>query len=271
MVKKLLKQEFKYYIHTLIFILPVVLFLGISTYILHLFETDSIIYQLLYILSMVLFSISTFAALLAVEILMVVRFYKNMYTSEGYLTFTLPVNSHQHVFAKLIAHIICLIATVFVVVISWLIVVNGMTDLSEEFNFIWSTISNAYTGENAVHAIFITLELIVLFAIAVFTSPLIYYSCISIGQLAKKNRIILAIVTYYLYTVIAQVLLTVFTMILSILATKGLLNDIPQFIIDNPFATIHIVLIVIILITIGISALFYFITIRIMNNKLNLE
>ena len=271
MVKKLLKQEFKYYIHTLIFILPIVLFLGISTYILHFFETDSIIYELLFILSMILFSISSFVALLAVEILMVVRFYKNMYTSEGYLTFTLPVNSHQHVFAKLIGHIICLIITSLVVIVSWLIVVNGITDLSEEFKFIGSLITTAFTGENAVHAIFITLELIILFVIATFASPLTYYSCISIGQLAKKNRIILAIVTYYLYTVISQVLLTVITMILSILGSAGLFSNIPQYIIENPFATIHIVIIAIILITIGISALFYFITIRIMNKKLNLE
>jgi hypothetical protein len=60
-------------------------------------------------------------------------------------------------------------------------------------------------------------------------------------------------------------------MILSILGSAGLLSNIPQYIIENPFETVHIVIITIILITLGISSLFYFITIRIMNNKLNLE
>ena len=96
MVKKLLKQEYKYYIRTLIFILPAVLLLGISVRILQFFETDHYVYWLLFGGAFLIFTVGSCAALIATEVLAVVRFYKNMYSSEGYLTFTLPVSTHQH-------------------------------------------------------------------------------------------------------------------------------------------------------------------------------
>jgi len=40
MVKKLLKQEYKYYIRTLIFILPAILLLGLSVRVIQFFEVN---------------------------------------------------------------------------------------------------------------------------------------------------------------------------------------------------------------------------------------
>lgn len=61
-------------------------------------QTDSLALTMLF-LAAILFVIFGFIALIAYSIgtwiVLLIRFYRNKYTDEGYLTFTLPVSSHQ--------------------------------------------------------------------------------------------------------------------------------------------------------------------------------
>ena len=61
-------------------------------------QTDSLALTMLF-LAAILFVIFSFIALIAYSIVtwivLLIRFYRNKYTDEGYLTFTLPVSSHQ--------------------------------------------------------------------------------------------------------------------------------------------------------------------------------
>lgn len=271
MVKKLLKQEYNYYVRILVFIWPAVLLLGLSCRFVQFFKTDHEIYYLLLGLSIMLFYVSCIAAILAVEVLAVVRFYKNMYSTEGYLTFTLPVNNHQHILAKLIAHVVSIAITVIVVALGAIIALSGVEGLSEILPELGEAIGLIYSGEHLGHAITITLELVLLSFVSMFSGPLLSYCCISIGQLAKKNRILLAIGAYYLYSVICQVLGTILGIVISILAALGAFEGLGQIVAQNPLPTVHICLWILIVFTVGLSALFYYINIRIMNNKLNLE
>ena len=112
MVKKLLKQEYKYYIRTFIFILPAILLLGLSVRVIQFFEVNHFLYYLAFGGLLVMFFGGSAAVIIAAEVLAIVRFYKNMYSTEGYLTFTLPVTNHQHLISKLIAHVICSLTAV---------------------------------------------------------------------------------------------------------------------------------------------------------------
>ena len=271
MVKKLLKQEYNYYIRTLVFILPVVLLLGISNRFVQLFEFDHSIYYMIYGLSVMLLFVASIAAIIATEVLAIVRFYKNMYSAEGYLTFTLPVSNHQHIISKLIAHIVSMTATVIVVAVAWLIAFSGVDAFAEIFPELAELFKQIYSGEFIWDAIFITLEIIVIYVFSAISSPLLYYACISIGQLAKKNRILLAIAAYYIYNMIVQVLATIFGIFIVILGTLGVFESLAPIIENNPIAVIHVILCASIVLFAGLAALFYYINIRIMNNKLNLE
>ena len=64
---------------------------------------------------------------------------------------------------------------------------------------------------------------------------MLYYACISIGQTAKKNRILLAIGVYYIYTIIVQVISTVFSVVFSLLSVSGVLDSLLIRISENPF------------------------------------
>ena len=76
--------------------------------------------EAVYVLSMlgiVLVIISFVAFFILSEILVFLRFYKNFFTDEGYLTFTLPVKRSQLLSSKLITSCIVLIATGIILMI----------------------------------------------------------------------------------------------------------------------------------------------------------
>ena len=157
------------------------------------------------------------------------------------------------------------------VLLSWIIAFVG----TEGFNLFMAELSSLFAeinfGPYIGHIIFFVLEFIILIVVSLFASPLTYYSCISIGQLAKKNRILLAIGVYYLFGVIVNVISTVFSMIVSIIGMVGGFDGLVPIIEAHPFAFAHTMIWIIIIISAGLVALFYFINIRIMTRKLNLE
>lgn len=272
MVKKLLKQEFIYYAKTLIFIFPAILMLGISTRIIQFFENPSNTYMIIITSSYILLIFASLICAISTTVLAVIRFYKNMYSSEGYLTFTLPVTNHQHIISKLLAYIVCLLVNIFTILIAWLIALSGYKEVFQQIGyFLNEIIKNINIG----HTILFIIEIIILFVVEAIVTPLLYYSCISIGQTAKKNRILLSIGVYYLYSVIIQIIGTFFTIILTILGGLGALDGIAVLlnnVIENhPIGFTHILLWIIIIISIGIGSIFYMINIHIMNKRLNIE
>ena len=74
-------------------------------------------------IGMVLVVLSIFAFIIFSELLVYVRFYKHLFTDEGYLTFTLPVKRHQILSSKLISGFVCGLATVIVTVIDAAIII----------------------------------------------------------------------------------------------------------------------------------------------------
>ena len=101
MVKKLFKHEFVYYLRSLLIYLPVVLVIGGLSRLMVCFESESGIYSLLLGSTLLMLYFGTLACVIITFILSIVRFYKNMFSAEGYLTLTLPVSKTTHLFVKL--------------------------------------------------------------------------------------------------------------------------------------------------------------------------
>ncbi len=274
MVKKLLKHEAKYYARTL-FIYEIVLFtLAIFTRILMFFETDSVVYYLLQGSSFLLFGLAVIGCSLMASVISIFRFYKNLFTSEGYLTFALPVSTNQHLFAKLFSAFVYNMIVFVSTIAAFLVTISG--DILNE-----SIKAGIYLFEQAekllsdvpltTHIIFYLLEFIVIINISTIFSLLLFYTCIAIGQTAKKNRILLAVAVYFGYMTISEIISTFISIILSVSVNFEFAEDIALFISDHPFATIHISFCSSIIISAVMCVVCYVITNTIMKRKLNLE
>ena len=107
MVGKLFKYEAKYYLrHIIPFVIIVLasaLFMKILFLLKMMLKIENVVFDIIFGSSQILFGVSIAVCFGAVAVLSVIRFYKNLYGPEGYLSFTLPVTAAQHVWAKLLA------------------------------------------------------------------------------------------------------------------------------------------------------------------------
>ena len=260
MVKKLIKHEFIYYIRTLGIFLPIVLVFGLMTRIFRLFDRDNIINQIAVSSSIAMLFISCMALLIIVSIIAIVRFYKNMYSAEGYLTFTLPLTNAQHLFVKLFVSTVCdaicqLIVLLAIFIAFW----------DKNFIEIISIMGERIPNIGAANVVGFIIEGIFLMLFASIYNTLLCYACITIGQTAKKNRILMAVGAYYIYNIATQIISTILSVIMTVFSMIGAFTSAFEWMADNIALSVSIV------ISIGLSAIFWFITQTIMTKKLNLE
>ena len=150
---------------------------------------------------LVLSIFSLFAFSVLSTILIFVRFYKNLFTDEGYLTFTLPVKRSSLINSKLIMSVTALIATLITIafnVVVMLCIGFGEKIFTAAF---WKTVISIikeiitklgiYTAVYAFEGILIGLLFIIL-------SVLFLFCCITLASIiTKKAKVITAIGIYY--------------------------------------------------------------------------
>ena len=88
------------------------------------------------ILMLVAYVISIVASLAVTFILIILRFYKNLMSEEGYLMFTLPVKTSQLINSKLIVSIFWCLTSILVVISSLLI----LFATNQNMNIFWQAI-----------------------------------------------------------------------------------------------------------------------------------
>ena len=246
MVKKLFKYEFLAYIRVLAPVYIAMLGVAALGRILMIFENDTTSSDLLIGSSIFMYVATVLVAFGFVSIYAVVRFYKNMFSGEGYLTLTLPATADEHIWAKLLSAVLFNFISVVAFVVSFAIFAAG--DVFKE------------VVEAALYLIkdaewYYILEFALSVVVGMVSNLLLYYACLSIGQLFKENRIAGAIGIYFAYNLALQILSTI---ALAILADY--IGDVLEFILQRNY------------ILSGIMAVaFFFITRHIITNKLNLE
>ncbi|MBF0776790.1 hypothetical protein BVE84_04685 [Streptococcus azizii] len=142
------------------------------------------------------FAIILVGLLLSTLFLIVNRFRKNVYGRQGYLTMTLPVTNHQIILSKLTAGFIWSLLSSIATIICLLII----------FSITIAPVMNEVTGEmlqemsKAFQQLAET-NLIFYYAVGLIAdtvnSILLIYFAISLGQLFKDHRTLLAIVFYF--------------------------------------------------------------------------
>lgn len=137
------------------------------------------------------------------------RFYKNKFTDEGYLTFTLPVNVHEIFLSSWLNMLIWTVISSVVTLLSVMVIaLFGTAEQGLINTELWTEISEIvrlplfasdfFIEELGVgYSVLMTVNQIVQF----LTAPVILMACITVGAVAaKKHKILMAVAIYYIYS-----------------------------------------------------------------------
>jgi len=134
-------------------------------------------------------------------IVMIQRFYKNLLSEEGYLMFTLPVESWKHIVGKLITTLMWIVLSCIMALLSILIIASQGINFPEFFadiRMIWDT-AYSYFGASLYHFI---IQMIIGFIVAMVSGILLIYVSIAIGHLSNNHKKLLSIGAFIgIYTV----------------------------------------------------------------------
>lgn len=227
-VKKLIKYDLKYgakifiVIHALLWIAAI---FG-RVFFLDRIDFDAPAEQLVSVLVLffsafvLLFSVVS----LATALLIAARFYKNLFTDEGYLTWTLPASPVQQLWAKILSGCI------------WNILDLILLYSATYFMWISPNVQNAYrmiaaefTASLGMPLSKFFLLMVLLSIIGVGSNVLMLYASISIGQLFPAHRLLLSVIVYFIFYMIIYALsmgaLIIFKLLPGIALSANTVNE----------------------------------------------
>ena len=228
MLKKLIKYDLKYgakifiVIHALLWIAAI---FG-RVFFLDRIDFDAPAEQLVSVLVLffsafvLLFSVVS----LATALLIAARFYKNLFTDEGYLTWTLPASPVQQLWAKILSGCI------------WNILDLILLYSAAYFMWISPNVQNAYrmiaaefTASLGMPLSKFFLLMVLLSIIGVGSNVLMLYASISIGQLFPAHRLLLSVIVYFIFYMIIYALsmgaLIIFKLLPGIALSANKVNE----------------------------------------------
>ncbi|MGB4658561.1 MAG: hypothetical protein WBI07_05245 [Mobilitalea sp.] len=261
MLGKLFKHEFK---ATARLLLPLYLVLAVMTLMDRIVINLDIFTGVLSIIPGIIsfiYVISIIAIIVVSFVIIILRFYKNLMTDEGYLMFTLPAKSSELINSKLFASMLWTFASVIGVAASifcLFITPERFVKLQEGFSLAFAELEVAFQGKVTI----LIIEFILLFLIALINSILEIYFSIAIGQLFNGHKVLGSFGAYIVISTVIQILSTL------VLALVGLSNHY-RF---NEFSSLpDIVMPFSILFLLVTTVIYYLGTDLIFKKKLNLE
>ena len=150
---------------------------------------------------LVLSVIGIVAFVLVSLVLVYVRFYKNLYTDEGYLTFTLPVKISEILNSKIILSLVTLAVSGFITCFDiFTMFAIGLPDQIfdiDNYEFLIEAFGELVKHVGWYLPVYI-IEGIILGILGVLFTQLLLFACITFASLiTKKSRVITAIAIYY--------------------------------------------------------------------------
>ena len=277
MVKKLFRYELKSYSRSLMPMQLILFCIALLTRLIWIFESDNVAFTIFGNSAVIAFVIACIVCCVMTFVLIIRRFYKNLYSPEGYLSFTLPVNCHQHICAKLLAAMVLTVGTALALVLSICVATCG--ELTVELFKAAGYLLNRIFREVSVFPVLLAILAGLLF---IADTYLLFYACITIGQKAKKNRVLAAAGVYFAWYLIRQLLGTILLFLFVGVEWKEAAPRFYDFVYTNAVRFVEwgdahvagffsIIFGAICLVEILVGLLYYFVTHRVMSRKLNLE
>ena len=153
--------------------------------------------SLLLALSITLYVLILIAVSFATAIIITIRFYKNLFSDEGYLTHTLPVTRGQHLLSKTIAGSIWSCLDIFFIFAS-LYIVSATPYISIMLKEQWAEMIEelGFTDLSMSPAALIAL-FIGFICFSAVSNVITYYASVALGQLVPGHKILGAIAAYF--------------------------------------------------------------------------
>lgn len=207
MLKKLLRYDFKAVLKYwwIAALSSVVLSLG-GGWCISIFTNEKDLPEALYVVAtllMIVVVLGLVAFAILTTILIFSRFYKNFFTDEGYLTFTLPVKRSQLLNSKLIvstttAMLIFLVLIIDIIVMIVLVSHEEIFTKEYWYGFVNDFLLEFLRDEYIAYYVLWFIEAFVIVVLLVIFSSLFMFSCITVASIiAKKAKVITAIGIYY--------------------------------------------------------------------------
>ena len=209
--------------------------------------------------------------IIAVQFILLYRFYKNKFTDEGYLTFTLPVKTSEIFWSSFVNMLLwMLIAGAVVAVIVCMALLFGtaqeglintdifgsLSEMAEIFSDLtWADLFEE--GQSVIYVVLMVLQLL----ITPFYALFIPMCCITMGAvLAKKHKILASFGMYYVVNFVVGIITSVATIVPSLFLLGNGSEDI--FLLASTGIEVFV--------TLALTLGAYFLTIHLMKHKLNL-
>lgn len=199
--------------------------------------------------------IAIFALIIGAWGLGVSRFYKTLFTGEGYMTLSLPVSPMQLIWAKVLSSIIAMASASVVSILSLVIIFAGLDPyLSEAFGSMFSWLFEMLGVLITVEPL-LFIEGLLIFILSIPMSLLVIFAGISVGQLFTAHRKLMM----YLVLVGVYIFVQLFTTLAlaPLLASAGVVSE-------------HLSMWIYIILIAGVDVGCFFLIRYILKNKVNL-
>lgn len=240
--------------------------------------SEYLVIEMLFSLINIISLFALAASMLVVIVFVALRFYRNFYTDEGYLTFTLPVRRTQLMLSKTYVGF-CAIAKQLIAIIGGGAIIlalvwdkttdeAAMTSLADVLVL---GIRQLWAADAKMFVIYAVEGFLGILAYLLFNLTLIYF-CISIASIiVKKARIALAIGIFYFVDSFVTGGIELAVILLTVAAYDGLyllIENLPKA--EQNAVTVLFILALIIFLLIE-SFILYMINLAVVERKLNLE
>ena len=146
------------------------------------------------------------AYIILISILVYVRFYKQFFTDEAYLTFTLPVKRSTHLMSKVVSGTVFTAGTGLLVILSMVFIFIGIPGFTDMFVFYGIT----FDFTNLPLLILYGVEILVLFILSSSLGLQIMYLCITLAHMiTRKHTILVTIGLMYGYEFVMQFFISI--------------------------------------------------------------
>lgn len=262
MLSKLLKHEFK---ATSRLLMPIYMVLVVLTImdrlVLSLDKFDGaltiipVFITFAYIISLVAIVVVSF-------VIIILRFYKNLMTDEGYLMFTLPAKPSQLINSKLLVSIVWTVASVIAVILSLL----GVFATPDRMNMLADGLRMAkielVSEFGTTNMALLTIEMILLIVLGTINSILTIYASVAVGQLFNGHKVLGSFAAYIGISTVLQIIVTLGMVLLGFIFDRSFedINALPQIVF--PLTLLY---------TVVTNVIFYWLTNLLFKRKLNLD
>lgn len=233
-----------------------------------LLETKSRVLNTLGIVLLTVFVLAIVAACTLAFALMVQRFYKNLLRDEGYLTMTLPVSVHEHIWAKLLSSLIWWIA-VTVAVAAGMFILMFNQSMVKWIGQILERLSmtDLNLSRNLPHMVLFCTELLLLLLVGCACVCLHFYAALAVGHSFTHHKDALSVLGFFVLPMGWTLIQSIAMHLLKLVNPEGIRLWMQSL---GPATQTHLTMLGVTAVMAIPAALYYAITAYFLKNKLNL-